>query len=292
MTLRTTTRAIVEIFRPELTVAAGICAVTGEVLALGAIPSAIDLLLGFTIIFLIAAFDMIENDIYDLEVDKVNAPQRPLPSGRLSVKSAYILGAICVIGSVVLSAVISWLVLGIAVFLLVVGHIYNWKGKDDGLLGNMMVSLSVGTGFITGAAIMDKTFEPLVWAFATMGFFVNLALELVGDAMDYEGDIIRGSRSLAITKGQETALRVSLAMLFLFAMASMIPYVFGSMGIEYLMIIVPLDMLVLYLGLKFQWDMDAMRTRLRVKKIYVSLTVAMMLIIALRVYIGVDTMIV
>ncbi len=283
-------RALIQIIRPELTVGAGMCTVTGTVLALGAIPTIAIGLTGFLIVFLIAAFDMVENDVYDQEVDRVNAPKRPIPSGLISPRQAMVISGVCVVGSVLLSVMISWTVLALTLFLIVVGHLYNWKGKDDGLLGNMMVSISVGTGFIMGAVIVNRPFEPLVWAFALMGFLINLSLELIGDAVDREGDMLRGSRSLAITHGRETALNLSFVLLCLFTLASMIPYVFGSMGLEYLLVILPLDALVIFMGLKVLGDIDVHRIRNRVKTIYLSLTLAMVLIIIMRVTVPVITL--
>src|SRR5579885_2480953 len=46
-------------------------------------------LLGFLTGFTISSFSMISNDIYDIEVDKLNQPDRPLPSGRVSKKQAW-----------------------------------------------------------------------------------------------------------------------------------------------------------------------------------------------------------
>ena len=41
------------------------------------------------------AFGNILNDIFDLEIDKINRPSRPLPAGKISVRSAKILADIC-----------------------------------------------------------------------------------------------------------------------------------------------------------------------------------------------------
>ena len=41
------------------------------------------LVLGFVTGFAICAYSMVINDYYDIEVDRVNQPSRPLPSGAL-----------------------------------------------------------------------------------------------------------------------------------------------------------------------------------------------------------------
>ncbi|MHA2072232.1 MAG: UbiA family prenyltransferase, partial [Candidatus Thorarchaeota archaeon] len=40
--------------------------------------------------FTIAAGSNVVNDIYDIEIDKINRPHRALPSGRITIKQAWI----------------------------------------------------------------------------------------------------------------------------------------------------------------------------------------------------------
>src|SRR3972149_6554245 len=75
---------MVRLFRPELPFAAAICVVLGEILALGGFPTARELSLGFACGFFMSATALILNDYFDLEVDRINAPERPLPSGQVS----------------------------------------------------------------------------------------------------------------------------------------------------------------------------------------------------------------
>ena len=51
-------------------------------------------LLGFLAGFFISGAAMISNDYFDLAVDRVNQPQRPLPSGRISVPEVMFLIAL------------------------------------------------------------------------------------------------------------------------------------------------------------------------------------------------------
>jgi geranylgeranylglycerol-phosphate geranylgeranyltransferase len=74
----------IQIIRPELPLAAGLCVVIGEVVALGMFPPAGTALRGFLLGFLLSGSAMVFNDYFDLEVDRINTPQRPLPAGLLS----------------------------------------------------------------------------------------------------------------------------------------------------------------------------------------------------------------
>jgi len=52
---------------------------------------AINILLGFLTYFLIAASGMVINDVYDIEIDKINRPERPIPRGSITLMQAKIL---------------------------------------------------------------------------------------------------------------------------------------------------------------------------------------------------------
>ena len=79
MNLLKKVKGIIFLIRPDISIAIGICVLVGEILALGNIPTIKEALLGFFAAFFISASAMIVNDFFDLEVDKVNAPYRPLP---------------------------------------------------------------------------------------------------------------------------------------------------------------------------------------------------------------------
>ncbi len=63
----------------------------------------INIILGvFTYIF-IAAAGMVINDIYDIEIDKINRPKRPIPRGSINLKQAKLLFSIYLIIGLALS---------------------------------------------------------------------------------------------------------------------------------------------------------------------------------------------
>ena len=92
MSLRQKFVGIIRILRPELPLAAAVCVLLGEVLALGSLPPLRALILGFLCGFFLSASALVTNDYFDLEVDRINAPGRPLPAGLLSLPEALALG--------------------------------------------------------------------------------------------------------------------------------------------------------------------------------------------------------
>ena len=69
------------LFRFELPFTAGICVIVGQILALNAIPTLPEVTFGFLAVFLVSASALILNDTFDVESDRINAPDRPVPSG-------------------------------------------------------------------------------------------------------------------------------------------------------------------------------------------------------------------
>ena len=80
-TLKQKARGILQILRPELPFAAGVCVILGEIVALGGLPPFREAMLGFVCGFFLSGSAIVLNDYFDLEVDRVNTPERPLPSG-------------------------------------------------------------------------------------------------------------------------------------------------------------------------------------------------------------------
>ena len=67
-------RGMVQLFRPELSLAAGVCVTAGQILAAGGFPPARAAILGFICAFALSSAALILNDFFDYEVDRINAP--------------------------------------------------------------------------------------------------------------------------------------------------------------------------------------------------------------------------
>ena len=91
-----TPRILLEFSRPFTLVAPALGFASGAATAYGAHPRepwSSDLivypLIGLTMAAVLNAASNALNQIYDLEIDRVNKPARPLPSGRMTVASAW-----------------------------------------------------------------------------------------------------------------------------------------------------------------------------------------------------------
>jgi geranylgeranylglycerol-phosphate geranylgeranyltransferase len=237
---------LIRLFRPELPTAAGICVTTGQVLAAGRLPPWQVGILGFICGFALSAAALILNDYFDYEVDLVNHPDRPLPSGAVTRSDVLWLTAATTLVGLLAALALGVSVLIISVIFWLIGFLYNWRYKQTGLPGNLMVCASVGVTFILGAVTMHAPWNGVVWSFAMMAFFVDLGEEIAGDAMDMEGDKKRGSRSIALLKGKRYALRISIALWGLVILLSFLPILMGWLGTSYLVMILITDVVLVY----------------------------------------------
>jgi geranylgeranylglycerol-phosphate geranylgeranyltransferase len=166
-----------------------------------------NLILGVITYFFLAGSGMVINDIYDIEIDKINRPQRPIPRGSISLeqaKSLFILYLLVGIAVSILNSVLfslGFLNVLIAVFFGLMGWIYAKWGKRSGFLGNIIVSISFSIGMIYGAILNNSTIPNYIYFFFLTSFSLLLSREIIKGCEDIQGDKIEGVRTLAIKLG-------------------------------------------------------------------------------------------
>ena len=261
-------KGLIELFRPELPFSAGVCVVLGEIIALGKFSSIQSMFLGFACGFFLSGTALVLNDYFDLEVDRINAPERPLPSGRVTPREAVILSILATLMGLAAASAINVSALILSIVFWAIGVLYNWKFKQTGLPGNLMVSASVAVTFILGGVAVGQPWNKLVWTFSLLAFLIDLSEEIAGDAMDMEGDKKRDSNSIAIRMGRDFALRVSGSLFALVVLTSLIPYHFGWLGVGYLIMISVMDLVLIYFTIKLVKSRTSEEGRFYMRRIY------------------------
>jgi len=243
-------KGLIELLRPELPFAAGICVIIGEIIALGNFPRLPELFLGFIWGFFLSGSAMILNDVFDVEVDRVNVPTRPLASGLISTSTAVVFAIIVTLIGLVASFFIDQLAVLLYVIFWVIGFSYNWKLKERGFFGNLFVSSSVGITIILGGIAVGEPWNPAVVIFSAMVFLFSLGKEIAADAMDIEGDKKRNVKSIPILIGRKNALYISFSLFAAEIVLSFLPVILGLFGTSYLVIISLTDVAILFLGVE------------------------------------------
>lgn len=243
-------RAYIRLFRPDLSLTAGTCVVLGQVLALGHLPSTKEGVLGFLTVFFISATALILNDYFDIDIDKINAPDRPLPSGLLTRVEVLILSVLVVLAGFATASSISIEAFVFVIIIWFLGFLYNWKLKKSGIWGNIFVCFSVGMTFVFGGISVGKPYEKIVWFMAIMTMLIDLGEEIAADSLDVEGDSSAGSRSLAVVFGADTAMKIAAAIFGMVILCTSIPFFTGWLSWVYAIPLGIFDSLVLFCVIK------------------------------------------
>ena len=276
-------KALIDLIRPELPLAGGVCVLTGEIIALGHLPPAFVGFMGFITGFFVSSAAMITNDYFDLDVDRINHPERPLPSGRISKFELLTLAFLFSGAGFITAALLGILPLILALVIWIVANLYNWHYKETGLPGNMMVALSVAWFFIFGGVIVGGFANGLVWIFGALAFTFDLGEEIAADAMDMKGDEKRSAKTITRKYGKKYALRVSSSLFTLFVIISFIPFIMGWLSNIYLFIFIPMDIVLLYFSIKLLTSQTIEEGHKIIRQLYLIIVIFVIAFVIFRI---------
>ncbi len=206
--------ALIRLSRPEVGIGIGASVIIGMVIATAAFPPEAATI-GFIIGFLISSASMISNDIFDIEVDRINAPHRALPSGKVSIKQAWVVTGLSAGLGLILAIMWSWVVGLLTLVFTILAFAYNYRVKEWGIWGNLIVSTSAILPFVIGGLMVDAGDNAVIWTIAMLTFLANLSGELTGGIMDYEGDRVRNQQSVAHVIGFKNTFILAIVLLSL-----------------------------------------------------------------------------
>jgi geranylgeranylglycerol-phosphate geranylgeranyltransferase len=278
-------KGLLRLLRFELPFSAGVCVVMGQILALGKFASIPETTLGFLSVFFISASILVLNDYFDVETDRLNAPDRPIPSNAVTQSEALMLAISLVFFGLILSYLINIVVLLFSVLLLMIGFLYNRKYKKSGLPGNLMVSFSVGMTFIYGGVSVGLPFNNIVWLFAVIAALIDLGEEIAADSMDVQGDLLINSNSLAIKYGNKMALRISSYIFFFVILLTFVPFMLRWLPAIYLVPIAIMNVSIAYPSLRLlKSGNNKSAGREYIRWIYLGTTLGLLVFILIRLF--------
>lgn len=184
------------------------------------------------------------NDYFDVEIDRINRPHRPLPSGLVPVHWARNVWMITTLSGVLIGFSISSWKHGLTSILVSLAlYIYSRWFKQLPFLGNFWVALISGVAIMYGGATFGWGFEA-IWA-ALFAFGVTLSREITKDIEDMAGDAALGAKTLPIRFGRGTAVFLGSLMMALTILMTPLPYWWNAYGGLYLMVVGVADVLML-----------------------------------------------
>ena len=195
------------------------------------------------------------NDYLDLEIDKINRPDRPLPSGRISQSLA--------LTAIILTCLISFVSLFLAgqianamtenfenwyptifIWIIALALLVNYEDdrillglKNRGLPGNLAISISVGLVVLFGAAGLFEPLNERAVSLFFIGTLYNLSREIIKDVEDMDGD--EGRNTYAMRVGAENARLTSWVILLITLVALLTPFALGIFELLHIIFIAP-----------------------------------------------------
>jgi geranylgeranylglycerol-phosphate geranylgeranyltransferase len=183
----------------------------------------------------VAAAGYIINDYFDIEIDKINRPGRPLASGKIRVRPALVFCSFAAAAGLFLSLLINLSALIISFCALILLFLYSFRLKSKLFLGNFSIALLTALVFIYGGAAegsISFAFIPALFA-----FLINLIREIVKDMQDTEGDLNSGIKTMPYKFGFAFAKNFMLIITILLILLTFYPFILKFYKIEYFIIV-------------------------------------------------------
>lgn len=244
----------VKIIRPINCTMMGLAVVVGGVIASGSFNLDPRLFYGSLTGFFLAGVINVLNDIHDLELDRINRPERPLPSSEIKVRPAAAWASVLLAIGLASASLVSAVCLAFAGIAALLGALYNRSIKRTGLPGNVVVAAIVSLPFVYGWLAVGDGDRPLLWLFFTTAFCAILGREVLKGMADVEGDSQKGIRTIAVAKGMRKAAFAATGLFIVAILLSFLPLLMKLVSLIYLPLIIPTDVGFLFSSAKITRD--------------------------------------
>ena len=256
----------IHISRPLTSLMIGLAVFTSSLIGVGRNIDAymLPVFLGVMIASLFGMAGNAINDYFDQKTDKINHPDRPIPSGELTPRQALNFSILFFILSLLLSTFLGFIIgfeaLLICIIALAFQIAYEKKFKKKKIIGNIIIGTQTALAFIFGGILVGKTV--ITGIFAVAVFLAIVGREIVKDIEDIKGDA--GKTTLPIKIGTKNAGIVAVLFISLSVLISPLPYYpLHIFGLEYLLVVLIAD--ILFIGSTPVIFRDAMLARRMLK---------------------------
>ncbi|MHA1917699.1 MAG: geranylgeranylglycerol-phosphate geranylgeranyltransferase [Candidatus Ranarchaeia archaeon] len=198
----------------------------------------------FIIYIFVAGLGNAINDIYDIEIDKINRPDRVLPRGAMSIKQTWIYVCILFLGALAISYTIHFAaIIGVIVFSFV-GYFYATKAKIMGTLGNLFVATSFSFGLLYGSIVVSYYYgAPIISAPVFFYFITSSSIiygrEVIKGMEDVKGDKVRDVKTIALVYGPKKAAILAVISNTIGNIAFTLLWVFNLVGPLFIWFLIP-----------------------------------------------------
>lgn len=204
----------------------------------------LEALMAGVVVFIVTGAGNSINDYFDHKIDAINKPERPIPSGRISLKIALIYSISLFVMGIVLAFLIN-LLLGMIAFLSSILMIFYARDlKTKCLIGNLSISFLTGLCFVFGGIAVGQIMVSIYLGF--FAFLMTMAREIVKDMEDVEGDKLEGANTLPILHGMRISSVLAAIFMILASVGSPLLYFMGIFSVFYLPVLFLAIVIFLY----------------------------------------------
>ncbi len=137
------------------------------------------------------------NDVCDAELDAIERPERPLPSGKASLSGAIALGTILLVMGIVAAAMVSQLSAILAGIVAITALIYDKWGKHQTFLGPINMGLCRGGNLLLGVSVVPQAVSDR-WYLALIPIIYIAAITAIAQGEVRGGKKITGAIAIAL----------------------------------------------------------------------------------------------
>lgn len=201
----------------------------------------LNLAYGFLTGFTLTAASMAINDYYDRNIDTINEPKRPIPSGTIKPREVLAFALSLTVIGMVTAFLTSFACLVLAAVTLVISVSYTTAGKRSGLPGNFLVAACVSVPFVYGSLAAAGNVELNVLIFASMAFFSVTGREITKGIVDVQGDKAQNVKTLAVRSGEKIAAYLAVVFFALAVALSPLPLLLNLVSFWFIPLVAATD---------------------------------------------------
>lgn len=214
---------------------------------------------------LVAASGNIINDIFDIEIDKINKPNRILAKGILSKKVAFIFYILFNFLAIIISIFLGKISLLIVIVTISLLFLYSYKLKKIPLIGNFVIAILTALAFIFGGTVVHNINNVIIPAL--FAFLINLIREIVKDMEDVLGDEKQNVLTFPLRYGVKKTKIIISILTILLIFSTLIIFIFNIYKIDFfIFVMLFVNPLMIYI-LKSIYNDDSIKNLSRVSSL-------------------------
>ena len=204
--------AHLETWRLYTVIWSGLVSLTGACLAYNGLPQTKIALLALFIPMMGWTAALYLSDFLDRELDAIEKPHRPIPSGRIKPYEALLIGGIFAIAGLFLSFLLTIYNILLVFVVAILVYSYAKFSKSHGILGNINRGLPTVAAYLFGVFSVNISLGNIpvyIWFLSFVFLLHDTNSNLVGAIRDMEGDKKGGYQTIPVKYGLKKSIIIS-----------------------------------------------------------------------------------